>query len=81
MEVECRLVSNGIYCGDSAGYHSEEAKALRAVASEWISLLHIDSDDDAGMMCGDVGTIYYWIRRQDLAQGAFDRAWLILQCS
>jgi uncharacterized protein YwqG len=31
-------------------------------------------------MWGDSGTIYYWIRRQDLHRARFDRAWMILQC-
>ena len=81
MELECQLVSNGIYCGDSVGYHSDEAKTLRSGASDWMLLLQIDTDDDTAMMWGDVGTIYYWIRKQDLVEGAFDRTWMILQCS
>lgn len=32
------------------------------------------------MMWGDVGRLYYWIRREDLAQRRFDKVWLVLQC-
>lgn len=80
MELECQLASNGIYVGNPAGYRDPRAAALRANASDWILLLQIDSDDDAKMMWGDGGMIYFWIRRQDLEQRAFDRAWLVLQC-
>ena len=80
MELECQLVSNGVYCGDSEGYRSKEAAALSPGAADWMLLLQIDSDDDTGMMWGDAGMLYFWIRRQDLAARAFDRVWMILQC-
>jgi len=38
-------------------------------------------DDDAGMMWGDCGRLYFWIRKADLAEGRFDKCWMILQCS
>lgn len=31
-------------------------------------------------MWGDAGMLYYWIRRQDLAQGNFDNVWMTMQC-
>ena len=31
-------------------------------------------------MWGDVGSIYYWIHRDDLDASVFDRAWMIFQC-
>jgi uncharacterized protein YwqG len=81
MQLECQLVSNGLYCGDPSGYSDPRADVLRHGAVDWRLLLQIDSDDDAGMMWGDVGRIYYWMRRDDLAARAWDAAWLILQCS
>jgi uncharacterized protein YwqG len=53
---------------------------LEKGAQDWILLLQVDSDDDAQMMWGDAGMLYFWIRRQDLAQAAFGKAWCILQC-
>jgi uncharacterized protein YwqG len=41
----------------------------------------LDTDDDAGMMWGDGGMLYFWIRREDLEKSRFDRCWMILQCS
>jgi hypothetical protein len=59
MQVECQLVTNGLYCGDSTGYQGPRANELRGEAAKWRLLLQIDSQDEAGMMWGDVGRIYY----------------------
>ena len=81
MELECQLASNGIYCGNSAGYQSEEAKRLEAAAADWRLLLQIDTDEEGpGWMWGDVGRIYFWIKKQDLATRRFTDVWLIFQC-
>lgn len=60
------------------GIPHEQASAR---AQELTLLLQLDSDDDADMMWGDVGILYFWIHRDDLAARRFDRVWLILQCS
>ena len=31
-------------------------------------------------MLGDVGNLYFYIRKQDLAERNFDKVWLVLQC-
>ena len=81
MELECQLVSNGIYCGDAAGYQSPEAKRLEDGAKDWKLLLQMASDDDLDVMWGDVGNLYFWIREQDARDGHFERVWTVLQCS
>lgn len=81
MELECQLASNGLYCGDSTGYRDARAQALAPGARDWRLLLQFDTDDGAGVMWGDCGTLYVWVREQDAAQGRLDDAWLILQCS
>jgi uncharacterized protein YwqG len=43
-------------------------------------LLQLDTDDDAGMMWCDVGSLYFWIREQDARAGDFSKIWMILQC-
>jgi uncharacterized protein YwqG len=80
MQLECQMASNGIYCGGSDREDPREA-ALRPGAASWRLLLQIDSEEDAGMMWGDVGRLYYWMHRDDLAARRFDAAWCILQCS
>jgi len=80
MRWECQLVSHGIYVGDPTGFQSPEAAQLQAGAEDWLLLLQVDSDENASMMWGDSGRIYYWIRKQDLAQRDFSKVWMILQC-
>lgn len=80
MDLECELVSNGLYCGDETGYNDPRAKALEQNKDEWILILQIDSDDDAGMMWGDLGTLYFWIKKKDLGELNFHNVWMILQC-
>ncbi|KRA21075.1 hypothetical protein ASD69_07260 [Lysobacter sp. Root604] len=81
QELECELVSNGLYCGDSSGYQDPRRKELEGNAPHWSLLMQIASDEEKGMMWGDCGLLYLWIREQDLREHRFDRTWLILQCS
>lgn len=81
MELECQLVSNGLYCGDSTGYDDPRRKELESGKNDWVLLLQIDSEEDkTGMMWGDSGRIYFWIKKQDLLGKNFDSTWCILQC-
>lgn len=81
MEEECALVTSGINCGGPEGYTSPEAKRIIDAPNEWIQLLQIDSDDGTGMMWGDAGMLYLWIKKSDLKKREFENTWLILQCS
>lgn len=82
MELECQLASNGVYCGGASHFQEAQAKALEPGAVDWRLFLQIDTDDDGpGWMWGDVGRIYYWIKKQDLTTRRFDDVWLIFQCS
>ncbi len=82
MELECQLVSNGLYCGDASGYSNPKAKSLEPGSKDWILLLQVDSEDEkTGMMWGDCGRLYFWIKEQDLKNKHFDDVWCILQCS
>jgi uncharacterized protein YwqG len=49
-------------------------------ASDWRLLLQLDSENDAGMMWGDLGRLYFMIREQDLRSLSFGKAWLDWQC-
>ena len=81
MQLECELVSGGLYCGNPSGYEDPRAASLAAGAADWRLLLQIDTDDDANMMWGDCGMLYWWMRDDDIRNGRWDRAHLILQCS
>ena len=80
MERESQLVSNGIYCGDPSGYQDPRAAELEDGVADWKLLLQVDTDDDTGMMWGDGGRLYFWIRTGDLASNDFSNVWMVLQC-
>jgi hypothetical protein len=41
----------------------------------------VDShEEETGMMWGDVGRLYFWIKEDDLASRSWDATWMILQC-
>lgn len=80
MELTCQLVSHGLYCGDPSGYQDPRAAELEAGAADWRLLLQFDSDDDLGVMWGDCGMLYFWVREQDARAGDFSRVWMELQC-
>ncbi|HYR09050.1 MAG TPA: YwqG family protein [Longimicrobium sp.] len=78
MELECQIWSTGIEWSwaDMDRIRAELAPAT----AEWRLLLQLASDDAAGMMWGDVGVLYFWIREPDLAARDFSRVWMIMQC-
>ena len=78
--LESQLVTNGLYCGDQTGYMDPRAKELEKGVSDWILLFQVDSDDNAGMMWGDVGRIYFNIKKDDLKNCNFDNIWSAFQC-
>lgn len=80
MALECQLVSNGIYCGDPSGYEDPRRAELEAGVEDWRLLLQVESDENAGMMWGDSGRLYFWIQTEDLLRRDFRRVWMILQC-
>ena len=57
-------------------------QVIEAAAGDWVLLFQMGTveDEDFELMWGDCGCIYFWIKKQDLAAGNFDRVWLILQC-
>jgi uncharacterized protein YwqG len=80
-KLEAQLVTNGIDCGSPAGYEEGKRRGLWPGAIEWELLLQVDSEEQADMMWGDAGRLYYLIRKSDLEASQFDRAWMVLQCS
>ncbi|MBK8305006.1 MAG: DUF1963 domain-containing protein [Chloracidobacterium sp.] len=82
QELECELATNGIYVGDGTGYKDPRRESLESNIANWRLLLQVDSnEEDCNMMWGDLGRIYFWIRKDDLIHKRFDKSWLILQCS
>lgn len=85
MTLQCELISRGYYLGGSwEKIPVEERSALRTPSvRDWQLLFQLDTveNGDFELMFGDCGRIYFYIRREDLAQRRFDRVWLIQQCS
>ena len=53
---------------------------VAAEQARWTLLAQIDTDDRAGMMWGDCGTLYWLSRPEDLAGGQFASASFTWQC-
>jgi len=83
MPYQCEKVSRGIYDGEPQELDEALKADIMAASGDWLLLFQMGTvqDGDFELMFGDVGHIYYWIRKQDLAAGNFDNVWLILQCS
>lgn len=83
MTLQCELISRGYYLGGSwEKIPLEERSALRTPSvRDWQLLFQLDTveNGDFELMFGDCGRIYFYIRREDLAQRRFDRVWLIQQ--
>lgn len=84
MTCECELVSKGYYLGNTWKDIPKEEILYAKMHScdEWLLLFQLDSveKNDFELMFGDCGSIYYYIRKEDLASKNFDRVWLIQQC-
>jgi uncharacterized protein YwqG len=85
MLTECERVSRGLYCGTAESYRNtpEDVKAdIRERASDWVLLFQMASicQEDYELMYGDMGNLYFYIRKQDLKNCNFDGAWFALQC-
>lgn len=79
MQVSCEVMKEGISYG--ALRNPSERRQVVQSAVKWRLLLQIDSEEEkTGVMWGDVGRIYFWIREDDLAEQQFDRVVCIMQC-
>jgi uncharacterized protein YwqG len=78
MELECQFLRRG----EKLRWNLPPDDFI-AATRDWVLLLQLDSDDGKtgpGWMWGDLGMVYFWIHRDDLAAHAFDRAIIIEQC-
>ena len=83
MTVECELVSRGWNLGGRQKIPEAEVReAERTSLDGWLLLFQLDSFQIGGfeLMFGDSGSIYFYIRKEDLLARRFDRVWLVLQC-
>ncbi len=85
MTQQCELISRGFFTGNTWNNIPMEARQEAAQTSldGWRLLFQLDTitvNNDFELMFGDNGSIYFYIRREDLAARRFDRVWLIQQC-
>jgi uncharacterized protein YwqG len=67
--------------GVQSPFDDQTIRALHEEAQHWTPLLQIDSDDEAEMSWGDLGTLYWLIRPDDLASQKFESASFTWQCT
>jgi len=79
MQEECELRSQGIARGENSGSKNPQKRILKTRDQEWELLLQLDSIEDAQMMWGDAGRLYFWIPRKELEKLNFDAVWMIMQ--
>ena len=85
MEEECEACSRGFGQGtqeDYAAISAAEKADIAEKAKDWILLFQMSTieTEDYELMFGDSGSIYFWIRKDDLKERRFDKVWLVLQC-
>lgn len=82
MLLECEEVTNGIYCGNIPSIPDAQQKEMLHNSQEWVLLFQMSTVETADyeLMFGDCGSIYFYIRKQDLFEKNFENVWLILQC-
>lgn len=62
------------------GYPNQVQYSNLKPTDDWQLLMQLDSEDEAGMMWGDMGKLYFTIREQDLESLSFDKTWMDWQC-
>jgi uncharacterized protein YwqG len=77
MEYECEMVDRGY---DWNSVPPSEKDHIKESQYRWQLLFQLDSENEAQMMWGDVGKLYFWIKEEDLKSRRFDKTWLMLQC-
>ena len=76
VQRDCYDEANRVY--NSNGSRGE---TLKSNITDWKLLLQVDSDNASNTMWGDVGRIYFFVRKQDLLELDFSKVWLVLQCT
>lgn len=80
MQFSCEMHTQGLSWEDIRESEAERQRVQQS-ALGWRLLLQIDSEEEkTGMMWGDVGRVYFWIKEEDLSAQRFDRVVCEMQC-
>ena len=96
MTDECEWVTQGYYMGgsnppeglenppeaESPAQKAQQLMLIRRSVQNWRLLWQLESEtaEKLGLIFGDCGTLYFYIREEDLKEHRFENVWLILQC-
>lgn len=85
MLSECERIGRGLSCGDSESYKNTPADVSADItdkAKEWTLLLQLGTIEkgDFEWMFGDCGMLYYYIKKDDLAEKRFENMQFSVQC-
>jgi uncharacterized protein YwqG len=79
MEHECQLIAERTDWTKYRGFNADQRAQLRKRGEDWQLLIQFASDKRLKWMWSDVGLVYFWARRQDIAELNFDEVLAILQ--
>lgn len=77
---EAQHAVSGLDLGEYERPNQANIKAVEAGAKDWLLLLQVDTDSNSEIMWGDLGTLYFLIKKDDLAALRFDNIWFSWQC-
>lgn len=85
MLTECERVSRGLCCAGPDCYKNtpeDVAADIAKHAADWTLLLQLSTitKGDFEWMFGDCGMLYFYIKKEDLAERRFDKVFFSLQC-
>jgi uncharacterized protein YwqG len=91
--LRAELITTGLYprikgrgrnpaTGESVTSKEDEPllETAEAAMQDWQSLFLVDSEQSADIPWGDMGRLYYLIRKDDLQKRAFDNVWMEFDC-
>jgi uncharacterized protein YwqG len=80
VEEEVVQALAGCFAG-SGGFDSSAWERARPQVREWRTILQLDSESHLEVMWGDVGTLWWAARHEDVAADRWDAAMFNFQCS
>jgi len=82
MQVESQLASHGVHLCDERCPVLDRGKSekIKAGIKNWRFLLELDSDKNANLEWTAYGSLYFWIRDEDLRHCDFHNVWACFQC-
>lgn len=83
MELQCELISRGYDLKhlEDGSIPPEVLSEAQAEKGRWQLLFQIGATSGSTyeVLVGDCACLYFWVLREDLEQGQFERTWTILQ--